>query len=136
MEKKVRRESGQKGQGENKHNVTALSVLKVLLVMYLLTGVLLLVLAALLYKMQLSESMVSIGIVFIYVASGFLGGFIIGKIMKTRRFFWGMIMGACYFLILVIGSIVFQRGINMELSQVITTLVLCTASGMIGGMAS
>lgn len=136
MEKKIRRESGRKEQGENKHNVTVLSVLKVLLVMYLLTGVLLLILAALLYKMQLSESIVSIGIVVIYVASGFLGGFIIGKIMKTRRFFWGMIMGACYFLILVLGSIVFQRGINMELSQVITTLVLCTASGMIGGMTS
>ena len=68
-----------------------------------------------LYKMQLSESVVSVGIVVIYVLSGFLGGFLSGKVMKTRRFLWGMLMGAAYFLILVIGSILFQKGINMEL---------------------
>ena len=86
--------------------------------------------------MQLSESMVSAGIVLIYVISGFLGGFLSGKTMKKKKFLWGMGMGACYFLILVGGSIAFQRGINMELSRFFTTLILCTASGMIGGMAS
>lgn len=104
--------------------------------MYLLTGVLLLALSAMLYKMQLSETTVSVGIVIIYVLSGFLGGFLSGKVMKTRRFFWGMIMGGAYFLILVLGSILFQKGINMELSRFSTTLILCTASGMIGGMVS
>ena len=78
--------------------------------MYLVTGGLLLVLSALLYKMQLSESVVSAGIVLIYVVSGFLGGLLSGKVMKTRRFFWGMVMGGAYFLILVLGSILFQKG--------------------------
>ena len=104
--------------------------------MYLVTGVLLLALATMLYKMQLSESAVSIGIVVIYVASGFLGGFLSGKVMKNRKFLWGMAMGCAYFLILVAGSVIFQKGFQMEVSRFVTTLVLCTGSGMIGGMAS
>lgn len=119
-----------------KRNMKALSILKILLLMYLVTGILLVILSALLYKMQLSESVVSIGIVLIYVVSGFLGGLLAGKIMKNKRFIWGMAMGGGYFLILVLGSIVFQHGIDMEITRFITTLILCTASGMIGGMVS
>lgn len=113
-----------------------LSVLKILLFMYIVTGILLMILAGMLYKMQLSESVVSAGVVVIYVVSGFLGGFLAGKIMKSRRFLWGMVMGGCYFLILIIGSIAFQHGIGMDIGRFFTTLILCTASGMIGGMAS
>ncbi len=136
MEKNRTRKKPVQAQGEKKIRVSVLTILKILLAMYLLTGVLLLALSAMLYKMQLSETTVSVGIVIIYVLSGFLGGFLSGKVMKTRRFFWGMIMGGAYFLILVLGSILFQKGINMELSRFSTTLILCTASGMIGGMVS
>lgn len=111
-----------------------LPLLKILLVMYIVTGVLLLVLTVLLSKMQLSEGAVSVGIVAIYVVSGFLGGLLAGKKMKSRKFFWGMLMGACYFLVLSIGSIIFHKGLDMEMSRFVTTLVLCVASGMVGGM--
>lgn len=111
-----------------------LPFLKILLVMYIVTGALLLVLTVLLSKMQLSEGAVSIGIVVIYVVSGFLGGLLAGKKMKSRKFFWGMLMGACYFLVLSIGSVIFHKGLDMEVSRFATTLVLCVASGMVGGM--
>ena len=133
MEKNPMRKNLLQAQGEKKVRVSVLSIMKILLAMYLVTGGLLLVLSALLYKMQLSESVVSAGIVLIYVVSGFLGGLLSGKVMKTRRFFWGMVMGGAYFLILVLGSILFQKGVNMEVSRFFTTLILCTASGMIGG---
>lgn len=136
MDKDHARKKQVQAQGERKIKISALTILKILLVMYLVTGALLLALSAMLYKMQLSETVVSVGIVVIYVVSGFLGGFLSGKVMKTRRFFWGMIMGGAYFLILVLGSILFQQGINMEVSRFFTTLILCTASGMIGGMVS
>ena len=123
MEKKMWK-AQPKGKGENKPSISILSILKILLAMYMVTGILLLILSAMLYRMQLSESVVS------------MGGFLSGKIMKQKRFLWGMAMGACYFLILMAGSIIFQQGINMEMSRFVTTLVLCTASGMIGGMAS
>ena len=123
-------ERSMKGKGN------VLSVLKILLVMYLMTGIFLLVLSAMLWKFQLSEGAVSVGIIVIYVASGFLGGFLAGKVMRNRKFLWGMIMGAGYFLILVAGSVIFQHGIDMEPVRFVTTLILCTASGMIGGMVS
>lgn len=122
-------------QGRQK-NTIVLTILKILLVMYIITGILLVILTGLLYKMQLSESVVSVGIIVVYVLAGFLGGFLAGKVMKNRKFLWGMGMGACYFLILVIGSILFQHGIDMEIGRFCTTLILCTGSGMIGGMAS
>ena len=68
-----------------------LKVLSTLLIMYILTGVALFVLAFLLYKMELTENIVTIGITVIYVVSGLLGGIIIGKRMKTRRFLWGLL---------------------------------------------
>lgn len=137
MEKKnPMRKNLVQAQGEKRAGISVLTILKILLAMYFLTGALLLVLSAMLYKMQLSESVVSVGIVLIYVLSGFFGGFLSGKVMKTRRFFWGMIMGCAYFLILILGSILFQKGINMEVTRFFTTLILCTASGMIGGMVS
>lgn len=118
-----------------KNSAMGLTILKILLLMYVITGVMLLALTALLSKLQLTESAVSIGIVAIYVISGFVGGLLAGKKMKSRKFLWGMIMGAAYFLILVIGSMVFHKGLDMEASRFATTLVLCIASGMVGGMA-
>lgn len=117
-------------------NTAVLSVLKILLLMYLITGVFLLVMTLLLSKLQLTEGTVSVGIVVIYVAAGFTGGLLAGKKMKSRKFLWGMVMGACYFLVLAVGSILFQRGLDMEAGRFVTTLILCTASGMVGGMVS
>ena len=126
----------EKETGNGMRNATLLSVLKILLFMYVVTGVLLLVLTLLLSKLQLSEGTVSIGIVVIYVVSGFLGGLLAGRKMKSRKFLWGMIMGACYFLVIVIGSMVFHKGLDMEAGLFVTTLILCIASGMVGGMVS
>ena len=113
-----------------------LKVLSTLLIMYILTGVALFVLAFLLYKMELTENIVTIGITAIYVVSGLLGGIIIGKRMKTRRFLWGIIMGAAYFLVLLIGSALLNRGLTSDMQHIGLTLVMCMGAGMIGGMVS
>lgn len=119
-----------------KKNLPLLALLKILLLMYVVTGILLLLLTTLLFKMQLSEGVVSIGIVLIYIVSGLIGGLFCGKKMKNRKFIWGMVMGASYFLVLMVGSLVFHQGFSMEISRFVTTLILCTASGMVGGMLS
>ena len=113
-----------------------LKVLSTLLIMYILTGVALFVLAFLLYKMELTENIVTIGITAIYVVSGLLGGIIIGKRMKTRRFLWGIIMGAAYFLVLLIGSALLNRGLTSDMLHIGLTLVMFMGAGMIGGMVS
>lgn len=90
MERRFRRDS------------KALWVLKALLVSYIVTGVLLLVLAMLLYKFELDEKTVSAGIVAIYVASTLIGGLVLGKMAKVRRFLWGLGLGIAYFALLLL----------------------------------
>ena len=120
-------------QGNNK---IVMKVLSTLLIMYIVTGALLFLLAFLLYEMELEENIVTIGIMVIYVISGLLGGIIIGKRMKTRRFLWGIVVGAAYFLVLMIGSILMNRGLTSDGLHVMMTLLMCMGAGMIGGMVS
>jgi putative membrane protein (TIGR04086 family) len=59
-----------------------------------------------------------------------------GKRMGRRRFLWGILMGAVYFLVLLAGSILLNKGVTSDALHMGTTLVMCMASGMIGGMLS
>lgn len=101
---------GRKMERAEGNNKIVLKVLSTLLVMYILTGAALFLLAFLLYKMELTENIVTIGIMVIYVVSGLLGGIIIGKRMKTRRFLWGILIGGAYFVVLLIGFPVDEPG--------------------------
>ena len=78
-------QSKMKTRDAKNNPVTA--VLVSVLVMFLLSCLFLLLLAALLYKFDLSESAVKVGIVVIYIVSGVIGGFFMGKIMKTQKFY-------------------------------------------------
>ncbi len=123
-----------KSRDEKRSPVTA--VFAAVLVMFAVSSLLLLLLAMLLYKMELSESAVKIGIVVIYVISGLIGGFLMGKMMKEQKFLWGLAAGITYFCVLLLVSALVQGGIDLELTKLLTTLILCGASGMAGGMVS
>lgn len=105
-------------------------------VMFIISGLLLLLLALLLYKLDLTESVVKIGIVVIYVISGLLGGFLMGKIMREQKYLWGLAAGAIYFAVLFVASVLVKGGFDMDIAKAATTLILCAASGMAGGMVS
>lgn len=111
-------------------------VMKALLVSYLLTGVLLLLLAGLLYKFQLDEGKIQIGIILTYILSCFVGGFLAGKMMKSRQFLWGVLLGLLYFLIMTLVSLAVNRELQESSSGFVTTFLLCMGGGMLGGMLS
>lgn len=113
-----------------------LFLLKTLLFSYILTGALLALLAFLLYKVGLTEKIVSIVIIAIYVAATFFAGFMAGKKLKNRKFLWGLLMGSAYFLVLAGISLVLGKPAGQLGDSVATTLVLCAAGGMLGGMLS
>ena len=117
-------------------SIPILFLLKTLLFSYILTGVFLALLALLLYKVGLTESVVTIVIIAIYVIATFFAGFVAGKKLKSRRFLWGLLMGSAYFLVLVAISLVLGEPAGQLGDSVITTLVLCAAGGMLGGMIS
>ncbi|MDE7036601.1 MAG: TIGR04086 family membrane protein, partial [Lachnospiraceae bacterium] len=77
-------------------------VLKSLLVSYVITGILLLLLAVALYKLELNEKAVSAAITAIYIIATLLGGIIIGKLARVRRYLWGLGLGIGYFALLLL----------------------------------
>ena len=111
-------------------------ILKSLLVSYVLTGILLLLLAVALYKLELNEKAVSAAIVAIYIVSTLIGGIIIGKFARVRRYLWGLGLGIGYFALLLLITLGVYRTLNGDAANMVTTFVLCAGGGMAGGMLS
>ncbi len=120
----------------NVYLASVLRVVKALLVSYLLTGALLLLLAGLLCRFQIDEGKIRIGIIVTYIASCFAGGFLAGKMMRSRKFLWGLALGFLYFLIMTLVSLAVNRELQGSSSAFVTTFLLCMSGGMLGGMLS
>ena len=121
-----------------KQNVERRAVwfLKSLLCAYIVTGILLVILALLLYKAGLGEEMANAGILLIYVISSFAGGFVMGKLTGNRKLLWGLVTGTLYFVLLIVISLGLYRSVQTDLMNLVTTFLLCAGGGMLGGMVS
>ncbi|MGN0159627.1 MAG: TIGR04086 family membrane protein [Brotaphodocola sp.] len=111
-------------------------ILRALLIAYILSGFLLLLLALALYKLNLSESQTGIAVYIIYVLACMIGGLVAGKIAGSRRFFWGLFIGAIYCLLLTLLSLLFEDGTLPDFHRFLKILGCCMASGMFGGIIS
>ena len=111
-------------------------ITKCMLMAYILTAGLLLLLAFMLYRFGLSEKVVSICIIAIYIVVTFLAGVLAGKKAGKRRFLWGLAMGITYYMILVIVSMIVNKGAQAVAGNMATVFFLCAGSGMMGGMLS
>ena len=114
----------------------AIFVTKCMLAAYILTAGLLLLLAFMLYRFGLPEKAVSLCIIGIYIAVTFLTGVLSGKRAGRRKYLWGLLMGSAYFLVLAGVSMVLGEPAGHLGDSTVTTLVLCAAGGMLGGMVS
>ncbi len=112
------------------------TLMKCLLASFALTGILLLLLALLLFRLGLTEKIVSIAIIVIYVAASFVAGLLAGKMLKVRRFLWGFVEGTAYFLVLFVLSMILNGSAAVLSDSCFTTFILCAAGGTLGGMLS
>jgi len=119
-----------------KKKTSIFTVIKVLIVSYVITALLLLILAALMYRMELGEKAVDGGIVLIYISACFFGGFLMGKIKKAGRFLWGLVIGCLYFTVLLIVSLLMKQDAVAITEGLFTSAALCIGSGALGGMLS
>ena len=127
------------GQSKRTDKATAgiaISLLKCLLTAYLLTGAALLLLALLLYRFQISEGVVTAGILVIYALACLAAGFLVGKCARERRFLWGLCIGTLYFVVLALITVAVNHGFRDFSTHFFTTLMICAGSGMLGGMLS
>lgn len=114
----------------------AVFVVKCMLGAYVLTAGLLLLLAFMLYRFGLSEKVVSVCIIAIYILVTFFAGLLAGKREGKRKYLWGLVMGVLYFGILAAVSLVVNKGIEDVAGNMMTVFFLCAGSGMLGGMVS
>ena len=117
-------------------NIKVIWWIKSLLASYIVTGILLLVLTFFMYKFELNEKIVSAAIVGSYVVSTLIGGMIIGKLTKSKRYLWGMVLGIIYFVLLLLITLGVYRTLNGDSVSIVTSLILCAGGGMTGGMIS
>lgn len=117
-------------------NSKVVVILRDLLVSYIITGLLLMLMAFLMLKADVSGMILNGGILLTYILSSFTGGFLLGKSAEQKRFLWGLAMGALYFVILVLISILTNSVMGMEAGRVVTVMAVCMFSGMLGGMIS
>ena len=109
--------------------------LKSLLAAYVTSCIMLFSISFLLYKFDLSEQAVEIGIILTYILSAFIGGFFIGKQTKVKRFLWGALVGVLYFAFLILISIGVYRS-SFVGTELALAFVICLIGGMVGGMMS
>ena len=117
-------------------NGIAKPMLRSLLVSYILSGILLAVLAFALYQLRLKEGPVNIMVYVIYFIACFLGGRTAGKGIRQRRFFWGLLSGLAYFLVLFVVSWIMNKGGAMDMQRSLTVMGICAVGGTLGGMLS
>lgn len=109
---------------------------KILLAQYVVTGLVMLILAFIMLKCQMAGNILQISIISIYVLTNFLGGLIIGKTLQKQKFLWGLIVGIIYFMVLSIISFVINKSFYQDIPYAMTVLGICAGSGMLGGMVS
>ena len=109
---------------------------KILLVMYVITDVLLFLLAVLVQQFGWEQGAILVGISVVYVISCFFGGFLAGKVQKTKKFIWGILLGLMYLMIMLVLTMIVKHGFHSTVSEFVINLLLCLGGGMIGGMVS
>ena len=110
------------------------AVLRSLFLAYDLTGMCLLILAFLVFQFDLGIVPVSAGIVAVYVISCLAGGFMVGKRMWKNKYFWGILVGLAYFILLAAVSFAVEKRWDMSFQHLVTTFCMCLGGGALGGM--
>lgn len=111
-----------------------LQVVKATIAVSIVTVIMLLILAFLLFKLNLSDGFIMAGIYITYVVSCFIGGLIIGKVRGEKKYMWGMVVGLVFFLTLTIISLIVTGELYGSGAKAIGALVACVLGGMAGGM--
>ena len=119
-----------------KKNPVIMLLVKAVLLSFIVSAILLLITSALMLGSNMSASFVGVFVIAIYIISNFLSGLIMGKGMEQRKFLWGIVSGLMYFVVIFVLSIFVMSTKDFSLMATIRTLLICTISGMVGGMVS
>ncbi len=111
-------------------------LLKGLLFSSLITGLLLLLIALLMYKAGISESVASPMVVGAYILAALIGGFYFAKHAQSRRFLWGMLFGTAFYAVYLLIAACYGTLLSMGIGELASMLAFSVVAGMAGGMVS
>lgn len=106
---------------------------KIILFTYIFTGLSLFILAFLMYKMDLGDNQINLGIIIIMILSTFIGGFLAAKSFRQKKFIYGAVVGVLYFLILLVISLLMHDNLKIA-KEGVTMFFMCIGGGTLGGM--
>lgn len=119
-----------------KEQLKTVTIIKALLASYVVSGIILLLLAFVMYKLEPPSMFVDVGIIFAYIFSAFVGGMIMGKCAQEKRYLWGILMGVLFFLVIFLLSFVMNKAVFGQVGSTVTVFLMCSLGGMLGGMVS
>ena len=108
-------------------------VVRSLLVMYIISGLLLVLLALIVSRVEKEDAVAQVGVIVIYVLSCGIGGFVLGK---WKKFLWGLLVGILYVATLLGAALWIQKGSLPPIPYMGTASAICIGSAMLGGMLS
>lgn len=108
---------------------------KILGLTAVITVVLILILAAVAWGLEWGGKLIGVGVTFLYGFCSFFGGFFTGKMAEKRQYLWGLLFGSVYFLLILLICLGAGSGLSLH-RGVWCNLLICLASGMLGGMLS
>ena len=97
---------------------------------YIATGILLCLLAFIIYQSNAGMKIANLGITLTYILASVFAGMLIGSKIGKKKFLWGFAAGMLYFMILTLISWIFQKNIVLFSTE----SFLCIAGGTLGGM--
>ena len=121
---------------EKSERTSIIDIPVALLAGFSITSLGVVVLALSLLGLSVSEEMVDGGILIIYILSCFMAGRIMGKKRKTKRFLRGIFIGVMYYFVLFLASFLLGDSLEFVISDVVTSLMICSGSATLGGMLS
>lgn len=119
---------------ENNILSLVLPIMKTALAVIFFTFVMIFLLALVIFKFHINDSVINNCIIAIYFLANFIGGMIIGKVKKEKKFLWGFITGLTYFIILSIASFIALQSFYSSPASALFAFVSCILGGMAGGM--
>lgn len=108
--------------------------LKGFLVSFVLTALLLVVVAFVLYQTKASVEHMGGAILLVYAIASFVGGMIFSAQKDSRHYLMGGLFGLAYFIIIYGVSAVWNKSISAMFPAMLTTFLVCILAGMLGGM--
>lgn len=111
-------------------------LLQGLFLSYMITGVILVAVAFLLYKMEWSEQSLHLGIIATYIISTVIGGFYVGKKVKTRRLIFGFLFGLLYIGVIILISFLLYPDHSLFSGNFASVICMCISGGVLGGILS